>query len=151
MVIPLAGGEPLCVEDGPGAPGTRVPPARVPADGGSVGGADGSRAGVEVGCEAGLAVYLTLAIQDYSVRGLIPTDRNHLYYNCKLYQDIQNYLFKSILEGCCPACSKFVAYLVADAVVEVDGPLANPAREAALVIHAVAHSHLLGLENLRGG
>ena len=53
--------------------------------------------------------------------------------------------------GCCPSSTKFVAYLVADAVVEVDGPLANPARKAALVIRAVAHSHLLGLENLRGG
>ena len=38
---------------------------------------------------------------------------------------------------------------MADAIVEVDGPLANSAGEAALVIRAVAHSHLFGLENLR--
>ena len=38
---------------------------------------------------------------------------------------------------------------MADAVVEVDGPDAELAGEAALVVRAVAHRHLLGLEHLR--
>ena len=73
MVIPLACGHPLCFEDGPGAPGTRVPPAGVPADGSGVGGADRPRAGVELGCEAGLAVYFALTVHDIFVRGLTQT------------------------------------------------------------------------------
>ena len=45
VIVPLARGDPLRVEDGPPAPGTRVPPAGVPADGGGVGdGPDGPRA-----------------------------------------------------------------------------------------------------------
>ena len=70
MEIPLACGDPLCIEDGPGASGTSVPAARVPTDGSGVGGPDGPRAGVEVSCEAGLAIYLALAIHDIFVSGL---------------------------------------------------------------------------------
>ena len=60
MVVPLARSDPLGVEDGPGAPGTRVPATGVSAYGGGVGGTDGPRAGVEVIGVAGLAIDLAL-------------------------------------------------------------------------------------------
>ena len=60
MVVPLARSDPLGVEDGPGAPGTRVPATGVYAYGGGVGGTDGPKAGVEASCVAGLAVDLAL-------------------------------------------------------------------------------------------
>ena len=41
MVVPLARSDPLGVEDGPGAPGTRVNASGVSADGGGIGGTDG--------------------------------------------------------------------------------------------------------------
>ena len=48
MVVPLARSDPLRVEDGPRAPGTRVPATGVYAYGGGVGGTDGARAGVDI-------------------------------------------------------------------------------------------------------
>ena len=41
-----------------------------------------------------------------------------------------------------------MSHLVADTVVEIDGPCANLAGETSLVVDSMIHRHLLGLKDL---